>query len=258
MIAASDHQFDLAFTGTLPQKSRIHQPMALSDDALILSIFMGRAQRTEVYREGMLVKPNNAFIDKSGSFSYDFPDDKFIPTLSSGVLLSPGENYFDRSTMTLHLVVRGDAPLDLKTSQTIIVNMDTIMEMTPEELYSQKQLGPILADILNVDKSFVKVVNIDSLNANRRSRRELGQNSAQLMFEVGSMISGNNGPVARAGGSKNKNMDIDELLAVQNKVLQSRTVCTIKEQMKTKLDITVIGITVNGVNDDAPGKLILI
>lgn len=161
MIAAADHQYDLAFTGTLPQSSRIHYPTATSSDLIVLSIFMGRPQRTEVYRNGMLVRPNNAFIDKAGSFSYDFPDEKFIPDVSDGVLLSPGENYFDRSQMTLHLVVRGNEPLDLKTSQTIIVNMETVMEMTPDELYSQKQLGPILASILGISDSFVKVVSID-------------------------------------------------------------------------------------------------
>merc|ERR1711920_640537 len=50
-------------------------------------------------------------------------------------------------------------------------------------------------------------------------------------------------------------MDIDELLAVQNKVLQAKTVCTIKTEMKEKLDIDVVGISVNGVDDnDAPAQ----
>ena len=59
--------------------------------------------------------------------------------------------------MTLYVVVRNNEPLDLKTSQTLIINMDTVMEMTAEELYSQKKLGPILASILNISSSNVKV-----------------------------------------------------------------------------------------------------
>ena len=53
MIAAADHQYDLAFTGTLPQSSRIHYPTATGTDLLVLSIFMGRPQRVEVYRKGI-------------------------------------------------------------------------------------------------------------------------------------------------------------------------------------------------------------
>ena len=48
--------------------------------------------------------------------------------------------------------------------------MDTVMEMTPEELYSQKKLGPILASILNISSSFVKVVNIKQDDAARKRR----------------------------------------------------------------------------------------
>ena len=81
MIVAPGHQYELAFTGSVPQSSRVHNPTAGPNDITLLSIFIGRAQRTEVYRNNMLVKPNNAYIDKHGSFSYHYPDEKVITGL---------------------------------------------------------------------------------------------------------------------------------------------------------------------------------
>ena len=54
--------------------ARIHNPTAEGSDVFVFAIFIGRTQRVEVYREQMLIKPNNAFIDKHGSFSYHYPD----------------------------------------------------------------------------------------------------------------------------------------------------------------------------------------
>ena len=157
MIVAPGHAYELALTGSMPQTFRLHNPTADVEDIFVFSIFIGRSQRIEVYRDNMLIRPNNAFIDKHGSFSYHYPHPKYIPQINSGTSLQPGENYFDRSAMTLYVVVRNNEPLDLKTSQTLIINMDTVMEMTAEELYSQKKLGPILASILNISSSNVKV-----------------------------------------------------------------------------------------------------
>ena len=55
-------------------------------DIFVFSIFIGRSQRVEVYRDNMLIKPNNAFIDKHGSFSYHYPDPKFVPRKDSNSL----------------------------------------------------------------------------------------------------------------------------------------------------------------------------
>ena len=81
MITAPGHQYELAFTGSMPQTARIHNPVGGPNDVTLLSVFIGRAQRTEVYRKNMLVKPNNAFIDKHGSFSYHYPDEKVKLTI---------------------------------------------------------------------------------------------------------------------------------------------------------------------------------
>ena len=78
------------------------------------------------------------------------------------------------------------------------------------------------------------------------------------MFEVGSLAGLANKPVARGGGNSDR-LDLDELLAVQNKVLQARTVCSIKSEMKEKLDIDVVEISVNGPEDgNAPGTIITV
>merc|ERR1711972_805860 len=108
----------------------------------------------------------------------------------------------------------------------------------------------ILAEILGISDSFVKVVNIDDNTESGRRKRD-ASNSANLMFEVGSLAG--NAPTARAAGPKSE-MELGELLAIQNKVLEAKTVCTIKSEMKAKLDIDVIGITVNGVDDEAPAQ----
>jgi hypothetical protein len=83
-------------------------PMADDDVFVTISLFVGRMQRIEVYKNGMLVRPNNAQLDKGGSFTYMFPDPRFIPNIDDGVLLQHGANYFDRNAMTLHLALRGN------------------------------------------------------------------------------------------------------------------------------------------------------
>ena len=161
--------------------------------------------------------------------------------------MQPGENYFDRSSMTLYLVVRNNEHLDLKTSQTLIINMETVMEITPEELYTKKRLGPILASILNISSDHVKVVNIKS-SLTGRKRRSDGSFQAELMFEVG-----NSGALdlgARSSSIVDDSLGLDELLAVQNKMFQSRTVCEIKSEMKKELNIDVVQVSVDGVDND--------
>lgn len=91
--------------------------------------------------------------------------------------------------------------------------MDTVMEMTPEELYSQKSLGPILASILGVSDKNVKVVNIGQ--SSTRRRRSTGSNAAMLTFEVGSMAA-MGGLSARSMGL-NDDIDIDALNNLQRK-----------------------------------------
>ena len=88
------------------------------------------------------------------------------------------------------------------------------MEMTPEELYSQKSLGPILASILGVSDKNVRVVNIGE-SSTRRRRRSAGSNAAMLTFEVGSMAS-IGGLKARSMGL-NDDIDIDALNNLQRK-----------------------------------------
>ena len=148
--------------------------------------------------------------------------------------------------MTLYLVVRDNEHLDLKTSQTLIINMETVMEITPEELYTKKRLGPILASILNISSDHVKVVNIKSSNGRRR--RSDGSFQAELMFEVGNAGALDLG--ARSGSIVDDNLGLDELLAVQNKMFQSRTVCEIKSEMKKELNIDVVQVSVDGVESD--------
>ncbi|CAG5096144.1 Oidioi.mRNA.OKI2018_I69.XSR.g14489.t2.cds [Oikopleura dioica] len=245
-ILAADHHYEVAFTGTLPLTNRIIMPMADDDDFITISLFVGRMQRIEVYRGGMLVRPTNAQLDKGGSFTYMFPDPRFIPNIDDGVLLQHGANYFDRNAMTLHLAIRGNEDLVLKTSQTLIINMDTVMEMTPEELYSQKSLGPILASILGVSDKNVKVVNIGQ--SSTRRRRSIGSNAAKLTFEVGSMAS-MGGPTARSMGF-NDDLDMESLNDLQRKIIEAKTVCTIKSEMKEKLNLEVVQISVNGVDQE--------
>jgi len=144
------------------------------------------------------------------------------------------------------LALRGNEDLVLKTSQTLIINMDTVMEMTPEELYSQKSLGPILASILGVSDKNVKVVNIGQ--SSTRRRRSIGSNAAMLTFEVGSMAS-MGGLKARSMGL-NDDIDIDALNNLQRKIIEAKTVCTIKSEMKTKLNMEVVRISVNGVDQE--------
>merc|ERR1712176_137004 len=118
--------------------------------------------------------------------------------------------------------------------------------MTPEELYSQKSLGPILASILGVSDKNVKVVNIGE--SSKRRRRSIGSNAAMLTFEVGSMASVG-GLSARSMGL-NDDIDIDALNNLQRKIIEAKTVCTIKSEMKAKLNMEVVRISVNGVDQE--------
>ena len=67
------------------------------------------------------------------------------------------------------------------------------------------------------------MVNIRDDSGSRRKRSLEGRNQAQLMFEVGSLDQSELG--ARSGGFGDDELGIDELLAIQNTIFETRTVC---------------------------------
>ncbi|XP_077992871.1 fibrocystin-L-like [Glandiceps talaboti] len=182
-IVAMDKNYEMYFTGTNPQHLRLHILDADDTQALTVGTWYANPQRLDVYRNGIYIAPTNAELSGS-TFTWkakdpNLPDDQFMPPLDSQV---SGLNYFDRELQTLYILIRGNEPIDIKTSPCVIVSFD--VEPVLVDNFFEENLVTNLAGLLDVEEDQIRVVEVVSeSSSSKRKRRAVEASSVTL--EIG-------------------------------------------------------------------------
>jgi len=108
-------------------------------------------------RQDVFLNGDNIIYSNQYNFMNDtwmFPNDRFIPKVSD----SSGSNYYDRADQILYFVLGGGDQLQVRIAQSIILTLDVVTELTAEEFYASENLPYLLAALLGLDPSQVKIV----------------------------------------------------------------------------------------------------
>ena len=129
------------------------------------------------------VNPNNADFS-TGDFTWkakdpNLPADQYNPSVTSSVY---GENYFDRTTQTLWMLIKGPVPIEIRTTAVIMVTFG-VPAVTVDDFF-EVNLIRNLAGLLNVDKSQIRIVDVVSEASGRRRRRAVG-GETEVVIEIG-------------------------------------------------------------------------
>ncbi|XP_075406661.1 fibrocystin-L [Tenrec ecaudatus] len=171
-IVALNKSYEVYFTGTSPQNLRL---MLLNVDhhkAVHVGIFFSTLQRLDVYVNNSLVCPKNTVWNsqqKQCKHSRPRYTEQFLPTLDPTAL---GENYFDRLSQMLHVLVKGTTPVEIHTSAVIFLSFQ-LPAVTEEDFYNSHNLVRNLALFLKIPSDKIRVSNIRR-ETSLRSKRSTG------------------------------------------------------------------------------------
>nr|XP_032810523.1 fibrocystin-L isoform X1 [Petromyzon marinus] len=170
-VVAANTSYSLHFTSTSPQHLRLMMLNAEPETAVRVGVFYSTPQRLDVYVDGALVAPGNAqWNAERTEYTLVAPsyEGEFVPAVSSSVA---GANYFERGEQTLHVVLRGGAPVEVRVSPMLFVSFD-VPAMTLEAFYSS-ELVPKLALLLGVPADKLRATRVvrEDGGARRRRRR---------------------------------------------------------------------------------------
>ncbi|XP_033119893.1 fibrocystin-L-like [Anneissia japonica] len=182
-VVATGKQYEMYMSSTNPQRLRLHLLNATPEQKVVVGIWYANPQRLDVYYQGLYIMPNNGRID-GGSFIWvdkdpNLPDDQFLPTPASNIY---GENYFDRKLQTLWVLVRGNQPLDIITTPVIMVAIG-VPAVAVDDFF-EENLVQNLANLLGIDKSRIRVVDVVREGSSRRRKRS-DDSVAEVVLEVG-------------------------------------------------------------------------
>ncbi|CBY18098.1 unnamed protein product [Oikopleura dioica] len=157
-VAECGETYDFHCTGTTPTHIQFAMYNVPSSCKIRIAMFTHRQNRQDVFLNG-----NNMIYSNQYDFAthnWKFPSPAFIPEVTH----SSGSNYFDRADQILYFTIGGGDMLRVKIANTIILELDMMTELTIEEFYSSPDLPYLLAALLGLDPSQVKVVNVQREN----------------------------------------------------------------------------------------------
>ncbi|XP_068094025.1 fibrocystin-L-like [Hyperolius riggenbachi] len=165
-IVATNKSYEVFFTSTSPQKLRLKLLNADNTKAVRVGIYYSNPQRLDVYVNNIYINPTN--INWKGSdYTLLAPtyQGQYMPQLSSTI---NGDNYFDKDYSTLHILVRGSTPVEIRTSPLIVIAFN-IPAMTLDQFYGEN-LVKNLALFLKIPASKIRITKIIAEGSRRRKR----------------------------------------------------------------------------------------
>ncbi|XP_022094388.1 fibrocystin-L-like [Acanthaster planci] len=182
-LVATGKEYEVYFTSTNPQGMRFHLLNSDQSQAVVVGVWYMKPARLDVYYQNRYVVPNNGDTS-SGELIWnpkdpEKPDNQFNPSLDSDV---HGENYFDRDTKTLWVLVKGPKPVEIRTTAVVMVSFG-VPAVSLDDFYESGNLVKNLASLLNLDPSQIRVVEVVREGTRRRRRLAEGQSGVEL--EIG-------------------------------------------------------------------------
>ncbi|CBY36829.1 unnamed protein product, partial [Oikopleura dioica] len=146
--------YDFHTKGTMPTKVRFSLQQLPSTCKIGIKMHTMRQNRQDVFLNG-----DNIIYSNQYDFANDtwrFPHPSMISTLDE----PSGSNYFDRAEQMLHFTLGGGDQLEIRIANSIILTLDITTEMSIEEFYASSDLPYLLAAMLGLDPSQVKIVQV--------------------------------------------------------------------------------------------------
>eukprot|EP00698_Gefionella_okellyi_P011072 TRINITY_DN2904_c0_g2_i1.p1 TRINITY_DN2904_c0_g2~~TRINITY_DN2904_c0_g2_i1.p1 ORF type:complete len:3969 (+),score=910.30 TRINITY_DN2904_c0_g2_i1:483-12389(+) len=136
-LVSTGNEYKVEMMGTNPQRLRLQLPYSAPATGIRMGIWYSNSQRLEVSYTGLIVPP---FIANK-------------PALTD----MSGSNYYDHSTGTLWLTLRGDKPVTIITRFLVQVSLTLDTDLTS---FFQENFINNIAFVLNIDRSRIRVVDI--------------------------------------------------------------------------------------------------
>lgn len=220
-------------------------------------MFTHRQNRQDIFLNG-----NNMIYSNQYDFathSWKFPSPSFIPSITD----SSGSNYFDRAEQMLYFVIGGGDKLRVKIARSIILTLDMATSMTINEFYSSPDLPYLLAALLGLDPSQVKIVNVQRENwasASARWTETTMVTKPQLRNSINLKVSFEFGkPLGIVNQRTRRNVGTPDLDRIGSILVQRQMDGDLEESIKsfaldqgTELEVVATTLTGEAVEGETP------
>ena len=190
-IVAADFDYTIALTSTNPQQFALHLVNAEKNQGIRVGIIYTNPQGLDVFAvndetgEEIFIRPTNTELDSDGNIQYldrdpTLPRDQYIPTLAN----ETGANFYDRDTMQLYIVIRGNETVKsfrIKTRPVIMLSLT--LSVTVDEFFDEDNLVRNIALLLGIPNNKIRIVNVVRETQNRRKRQTMATQT--IDFEIG-------------------------------------------------------------------------
>ena len=155
-IVATGLEYTVGLTSTNPQNMHIYLLNAAPDQAIVIAIIYTNPQRLDIFVDSDYITPTNGYYEDGNLRYLRGNDDDFIPTISD----SHGTNYYSRASKKLYIVVKGDKPVMIVTSQVIQLGFN-LPAVTVDEFFEENLISN-LALLLGIPPNRIRIVNVIS------------------------------------------------------------------------------------------------
>jgi len=167
------HTYQYFTSGTLPKNTRFHllglKSQSQSSCKARIEVFTFRQNRQMVYLDGVYQRSNQQYVDNNGDDAWLFPDEALKPALTE----PSGSNYFQRMEQVVYFIMEPGSIIDLQVSDTVLLELEVVTEMTINEFWDSSQLPRLLAVMLGISEAKIKLMNVIAENSRRRRSASL-------------------------------------------------------------------------------------
>ncbi|CAF0756351.1 unnamed protein product [Brachionus calyciflorus] len=230
-IVSSGRNFDIYLSSTPPKQLRFRLVNADSSFKIRLSMHYFASNRIDVYKNERFVLPTNGYYEE-GKMKFNVTTNNlnsFMPTVAS----ESGTNLAVRDHRKVYATMSGSDYLDFKTAAAIVLKFG-VPAITPEAFFDEKNLVRNFADLLGIDPSRIRKVNI--IRESRRKR----QASSVRYFEL--VIFDN--PSNQSSFSSDDELSAKSLMELSANVSNLFTTGQLQEMAANILNISLAALTV--------------
>lgn len=144
------------YTGTSPQDSKFWLLNAEPDDAVEIGIWYAQPWRLDIYLDNFYQLPKNGYYNSAGQLLYRAPtyQGEYLPDVTSD---PAGSSYFDRDTQILHIILKGNIPVTIRTNTRIFVNFE-VPFLTVDEFFGERIVSN-LASFFDIPPERIRIAN---------------------------------------------------------------------------------------------------
>ena len=124
-----------------------------------LNFYLAKPYRVDVQADGIYIPPTNARW-VNNELEWERPrSDIHMPSLN-GANNSPGTNFFDRQSQSIHLILKTGSIYSLTVKATVVLELEVMTELTEDEFYDNGNIAKNIAALLGISPSKIKMMNV--------------------------------------------------------------------------------------------------